>query len=89
MLVVERAGDVIGFELVLDTDEGSVIDLIAVAAAERGQGAGTALVSGLIASRPERPVLVGTQVSNIGAMRFYERLGFIAARAQFVLHRHA
>jgi dTDP-4-amino-4,6-dideoxy-D-galactose acyltransferase len=89
MLVVERGGEVVGFELVLDTDAGSIIDLIAVTAPQRGHGAGSALVSGLIASRPECPVLVGTQVSNIGAMRFYERLGFTAAGAQFVLHRHA
>jgi ribosomal protein S18 acetylase RimI-like enzyme len=88
LLVVDLAGRVIGFELVLDTAEESTIDLIAVAAPARGKGAGSALVSGLVASRPGHPVVVGTQVSNVAALRFYEHLGFTAHTSQFVLHRH-
>ncbi len=34
-------------------------------------------------------MLTGTQVSNVDALRFYERLGFTVLRTQFVLHRHA
>lgn len=88
MLVVERDGRVAGFNLVLDTAEAALIDLIAVAAAARRRGAGRALVCGLIRSSPGRPVLVGTQVANVEALRFYERLGFTVEQTQFVLHRH-
>jgi dTDP-4-amino-4,6-dideoxy-D-galactose acyltransferase len=89
LLVVDSDGEPVGFELVLETAEASVIDLIAVASAARGKGVGGALVSGLLQVRPDRPVLVGTQVANVGALRFYERLGFTVQRTQFVLHRHA
>jgi ribosomal protein S18 acetylase RimI-like enzyme len=89
LLVLERTGQVVGFLLVLDSAEAAVIDLITVAASARGRGAGSALVSALVASRPDRPVLTGTQISNVDAVRFYERLGFTVLRTQFVLHRHA
>lgn len=89
MLVAEAEGRVVGFLLILDTAAESVIDLIAVARAARGRGAGRAMVSGLVRSNPGRPVLVGTQISNVRALRFYERLGFAAYQTQFVLHRHA
>lgn len=88
LLVAESDGRVIGFLLVLDIEEASVIDLIAVATPARGGGAGRAMVCELIGERRERPVLVGTQVSNLGALRFYERLGFTVARTEYVLHRH-
>jgi ribosomal protein S18 acetylase RimI-like enzyme len=89
LLVAAPNGDVIGFLLVLDRAEGSIIDLIAVATEARGQGAGRALVCGLVESRPARSVVAGTQISNVGALRFYERLGFTVYQTQFVLHRHS
>jgi ribosomal protein S18 acetylase RimI-like enzyme len=88
MLVAEHDGDVAGFQLVLDTPEAAVIDLIAVAAPARGRGIGSALVCGLAESSPDRPVQAGTQVANLPALRLYERLGFTVARTDYVLHRH-
>ena len=89
LLVADPDGKVIGFLLVLDGTKASVIDLIAVATEARGRGAGRALVRGLAESRPNRPVVAGTQIANVGALRFYERLGFTVEQTQFVLHRHA
>lgn len=89
LLVVERTGQVLGFLLVLDRADAAVIDLITVAASARGRGAGRALVSALVEAIPDRPVLTGTQIANVDALRFYERLGFTVLRTQFVLHRHA
>lgn len=89
LLVAEADGAVAGFLLALATPSEQVIDLIAVASAQRSRGAGAALIARLIDGAPELPVLVGTQVSNVGALRFYERLGFKTARAAFVLHRHS
>lgn len=88
LLVLERTGQVLGFLAVLDSADAAVIDLITVAASARGRGAGGALVSALVTATPDRPVLTGTQISNVDALRFYERLGFTVLRAQFVLHRH-
>ena len=86
MLVAETSGRVIGFHLILDKGDERVIDLIAVAADARGDGAGTALVGALLAQEPLKPVLVGTQVSNIGALRLYERLDFSVIDTKYVLH---
>ena len=88
MLVAEHDGEVTGFQLVLDTPEAAVIDLIAVAAAARGRGIGSSLVCSLAESSPDRPVQAGTQVANLPALRLYERLGFAVARTDYVLHRH-
>jgi ribosomal protein S18 acetylase RimI-like enzyme len=88
LLVAESGGEVVGFLLVLALPEASVVDLIAVSERARGKGTGRALVSTLVQSRPDGPVLGGTQVSNLGALRFYTRLGFSVERTQFVLHRH-
>jgi dTDP-4-amino-4,6-dideoxy-D-galactose acyltransferase len=89
MLVAEHDGRVAGFQLVLDTPETAVIDLIAVAATARGRGIGSSLVCSLAESSPGRSVQTGTQVANLPALRLYERLGFLVAQTQFVLHRHS
>jgi dTDP-4-amino-4,6-dideoxy-D-galactose acyltransferase len=89
LLVAEHSGRVSGFALVLDTAQAAVIDLIAVASEHRGRGFGRALVSKLVESSPGRPIMAGTQVANIPAVRLYERLGFMVAHTHFVLHRHA
>jgi ribosomal protein S18 acetylase RimI-like enzyme len=81
MLVAEVAGAVVGFMALL---AGPVIDLIAVRADARRAGAGRALVAAIA----DRTVTVGTQIANIGALRFYERLGFSAISTRYVLHLH-
>jgi ribosomal protein S18 acetylase RimI-like enzyme len=89
LLVVDTHEEPAGFLLVVETPEASVIDLIAVATGAQGKGAGSALVAGLVQARSDKPVVVGTQVANTRALRFYERLGFTVQRTQFVLHLHA
>ncbi len=89
MLVAEHDGEVAGFQLVLDTPAAAIIDLIAVAATARGQRLGSSLVCSLAKSSPGRSVQAGTQVANLPALRLYERLGFMVAQTQFVLHRHS
>ena len=77
-----------GFNLVLDGPEARVVDVIAVSATARGRGAGTALLGALFAMEPSRDVLVGTQASNTGSLRLYERLGFGVEASRYVLHGH-
>ncbi len=53
---------------------------LGVAPALRGQGAGSALMSHLLASRPPRlngPVILDVAQSNPDAQRLYQRLGFV------------
>jgi len=89
LLVAELDGALAGFLLTVEAGDAAVIDLIAVASAARGRGTGRALVASLIDASRGRSILVGTQVANVRALRFYERLGFSVDRTQFVLHRHA
>jgi ribosomal protein S18 acetylase RimI-like enzyme len=88
MFVAEHDDELAGFQLVLDTPEAAVIDLIAVAGTARGQGIGSSLVCALAQSSPGRAVQAGTQVANLPALRMYGRLGFSVARTDYVLHRH-
>jgi ribosomal protein S18 acetylase RimI-like enzyme len=88
LLVAPAEGRVAGFHLILDGDDARTVDLIAVEDGARGRGLGTALLAALFAMRPERDVLVGTQVSNRASLRLYQRLGFQVADTRYVLHGH-
>ncbi len=72
----------------LDGAEGS-IGLIAVSDAARGRGAGRRLVDGSLAwfaqRNLERAVVV-TQGRNVGALRMYERSGFLARSVELWYH---
>jgi ribosomal protein S18 acetylase RimI-like enzyme len=89
LLVVRRDDRAVGFLAVLAPSAAvRVIDLVAVHPDARGSGAGSALVNALLASGDGR-VDVGTQIANTGALRFYERLGFVVGETRYVLHLHA
>ena len=67
-----------GFLAVLAGEGTRVIDLVAVAADRRGAGLGAALVRRFLTLCAEAGARaeVGSQVSNVGALRLYEELGF-------------
>ena len=68
----------------------AIIDLVGVDADHQGQGAGRALSRMFIdqwRGRADR-LRVGTQISNIPAMRLYESIGFRATETAYVLHAH-
>jgi ribosomal protein S18 acetylase RimI-like enzyme len=86
LLVHGQAPD--GFNLVIEGDDARVVDAIAVSGQARGHGAGSALLRALFALEPARDVVVGTQVSNPGSLRLYQRLGFAPQASRYVLHGH-
>jgi hypothetical protein len=47
-----------------------------------------ALIAALIDTAGGDPVRVGTQASNTGSTRVYERLGFMTRSVRAVLHKH-
>lgn len=86
LLAARRDGRAIGFlAQISQPDRTEIIDLIAVHTAQRGAGAGAALIGELAGRR----IQAGTQASNLGALRFYGRLGFEPAAAAYVLHLHS
>jgi len=92
--VARRQSTVTGFLAVLESKSGAgndaIIDLVGVDADHQGQGAGRALSRMFIdqwRGHADR-LRVGTQISNIPAMRLYESIGFRAAETAYVLHAH-
>lgn len=66
-------------------DAWELVDL-AVLPAYRGHGIGTLLHNALLASQPYRNALLSTEVSNEGARRLYERLGWSYLHPGFVFN---
>jgi ribosomal protein S18 acetylase RimI-like enzyme len=90
LLVAPADGEPAGFLAVLRTDDVRVIDLIAVDPGSRGRGLGRALVKRFMRDSAGacRRVQVGTQAANTGAIRFYERLGYVVDATGYDLHMH-
>jgi dTDP-4-amino-4,6-dideoxy-D-galactose acyltransferase len=83
-----------GFLAVLETKtqggSDAIIDLVGVDARYQGKGAGRALSQMFVERWKDRAnrLRVGTQSSNIPAMRLYESLGFRITETSYVLHAH-
>lgn len=94
MVVAERDGRVVGFTQVLwQSADCLVIDLIGVETAYQGRGIGRAMIGyawqhGTGESRRPSRIRVGTQVANTPSIRLYESLGFRVTSSQYVLHFH-
>lgn len=92
--VARRGGAVCGFLAVLVNEQAertdAVIDLVGVDGSHQGQGAGRALSSFFIERWRDRAdrLRVGTQISNIRALRLYESIGFRVTETTYVLHAH-
>ncbi len=90
MFVATREGDVVGFVLLIDRDDGTrTIDLIAVDRRHRGQGVARRMISHVEAHAESfTRVRVGTQLANIPSIRLYTQLGFVMDEAHYVFHHH-
>lgn len=86
-IIKNSAGEVIGFNSILNQLDKIIIDLITVAPEYRGQGVGMALILKCqeLSSATGKPIFVGTQVNN-PAIGLYEKLGFTLYRTSFVWH---
>ncbi len=87
LVVAEHQGKIVGFLLLIKREATLTIDLIAVDQAFQKQGIAMQLVAFAQQSIPNIDRWrVGTQVSNIPSMRFYEKLGFSIESTKYVLH---
>jgi ribosomal protein S18 acetylase RimI-like enzyme len=79
-----------GFLQLLRLPDGAlVIDLIAVATAERGRGVAPAMIAFACKNcECAGPILVATQVGNTPSVRLYEKIGFRLDAAHYVFHHH-
>ncbi len=86
--IVARAGRaLIGYLAVVAAADTAMIDLVAVAAAWRGRGAGAGLIAGFIDWLGDRAITatVGTQADN-PALRLYRRCGFVPTATHVTYH---
>jgi ribosomal protein S18 acetylase RimI-like enzyme len=94
MVVAEWEGNVVGFaQLLWQTGDRLVVDLIGVDPTYRGQGVGRSLIAyackcGTGDGHRPGTIQAGTQVANISSIRFYESMGFCLIGATYVLHHH-
>jgi ribosomal protein S18 acetylase RimI-like enzyme len=92
--VARKQNDVVGFLAVLESGsvgrKDAIIDLVGVDKGHQGQGAGRALSRTFVDQWHARAdsLRVGTQISNIPAMRLYESIGFRVAETSYILHAH-
>lgn len=92
--VARQKNTVTGFLAVLESKSSrgtdAIIDLVGVGAGHQGQGIGQALCKMFVEewrTRADR-LRVGTQISNIPAIRLYESIGFRVTETSYVLHAH-
>jgi ribosomal protein S18 acetylase RimI-like enzyme len=90
MAVARHGGEIAGFLQLIAAERTLVIDLIAVDPRHQRQRLASAMIAFAMAGLAgfDR-VRVGTQVANTASLRLYEKLGFCACGAYYVLHRHS
>lgn len=88
-LITAQESEVEGFLLFRTSQDSLVIELIGVAPESGGKGIGTALVARLNLHALEHGISflqTGTQLENIAALRFYQKLGFFVVQSSSTYH---
>lgn len=90
LLVSEINNSLAGFILLIENNKEIIIDLIGVGEKYRQKGVGKNLIqeSFSIYSSKKKDFTVSTQISNIGSMNFYKKLGFCTYENNFIWHWH-
>ncbi|MGM0877162.1 MAG: GNAT family N-acetyltransferase [Bacillota bacterium] len=88
-LYKDEKGNIIGFLLYSFSDQGCVIELIAVSESANNKGIGSSLVRALECKAYEKncnEIRVGTQIRNLGAINFYHKVGCKQVGCHQVFH---
>ena len=91
MIVIEHKSRVVGFlQLLKENSKTMVIDLIAVRSKFRGNGFAKNMIyfAYFNCLKNINKIKVGTQISNLGSIDFYTKLGFRIVGSSYVLHMH-
>ena len=91
MIVIEHKSRVVGFlQLLKENSKTIVIDLIAVRNKFRGNGFARKMIyfAYFNCLKNINQIKVGTQISNLGSIDFYTKLGFRVVGSSYVLHMH-
>ncbi len=88
--VLERDGQIAGYQLSTPNRGGAHLARLAVRPAYRGQGLGSALVAHLVQHYQRRggaEITVNTQDNNLASLGVYQRLGFEPTGAEFPVYQ--
>ena len=89
MFVAQIDGKLGGFLLLLQSDHGLAIDLIAVAPSLRRRSIGSALISHAISEyEASGHILAGTQAVNKPSIRLYQSMAFVLFDCYHTFHLH-
>tara|TARA_Y100000589_G_C27118639_1_gene615403 strand:- start:635 stop:1333 length:699 start_codon:yes stop_codon:yes gene_type:complete len=91
LIVAENEGKIIGFLLLIKNKLNELtIDLIAVDKKYRGRNFGTEMINfvNLHLSNGIKRINVGTQLTNIGAINLYSKLGYKLKYSEYIFHIH-
>ncbi|CAH0346460.1 GNAT family N-acetyltransferase [Bacillus sp. CECT 9360] len=89
VLYKDEKGNIIGFLLYSFSNQGCVIELIAVSESANNKGIGTSLVRALESEAYKKKCTefrVGTQIRNLGAINFYHKVGCKLVGCHQVFH---
>lgn len=77
-----------GFLLAIENQSEAKIDLIAVDSKFKGKGIGKELILNFFQSNISKKSYVGTQITNIAAMRLYEKVGYKIFDFTYIFHKN-
>lgn len=94
MIIAENRNNIVGFLLLIYKKDTIIIDLIAVSNRFSREGIAQNMISFLLNNKKksilhEFQIKVGTQLTNIPSLNFYEKLGFKIHSSNYVLHNHS
>ena len=89
LIVAEIDEKIVGFLLILFTQEDVTVDLVAADESYRRRGIARSLLMFIeVHFTGFQRIIAGTQIANIVSQRFYESLGFQVCDTRYVFHYH-
>lgn len=77
-----------GFLIAIETETEAIIDLIAIDSSFRGKGIGRDLILKFLENNQLKKSYVGTQISNLQAIKLYEKIGYKILDFTHIFHKN-
>ncbi len=88
MVIAMHNNNPIAFLQIIKKGTSLIIDLIAVSSNYREKNIGSSMINFACKNIECEKIIVGTQISNIPSIKFYQNLGFTPISSNYVFHYH-
>ena len=88
MVIAMHNNNPVAFLQLIKKGKSLIIDLIAVSFNYRGKNIGSSMINFACKNIECEKIIVGTQISNIPSIKFYQNLGFTPISSDYVFHYH-